>query len=118
MAIIHADTGDGFKRTVQASLTRVIDHDQWSVTIQTEGISDEGDPCWHDPDIVICAGEGIVRYRIAFSNEEIVQMALSLPRHTFASLGDIARMRAENFRLTLPEKEAANRAFGKFGSEL
>lgn len=86
MAIIHADTGDGFKRTVQASITRVTDHDQWSVTIQTEGIA--------DPDIVISAGEGIVRYRIALSVDEIIQLALFLPKNHLGALGDMAAHRA------------------------
>lgn len=110
MAIIHADTGDGFKRTVQASITRVTDHDQWSVTIQTEGIAD--------------SGEGIIRYRIALSVDEIIQLALFLPKNHLGALGDMAahranidhkRIRAEVVQ-DIAEQERQLRAIGARGT--
>lgn len=54
--IIHQRGKDGLTRLVQASHTRVVDRDGYSLTVETTGLTDKGDPA---------------TYRMTISNNEI-----------------------------------------------
>jgi hypothetical protein len=65
--IIHlTGTGMGLHRLIQGGLVRVVDTDEWSVTVEVRGLTDAGDA---------------ITFRIGMSRNEVAMIARASRKH-------------------------------------